>query len=310
MNLSHMLPEIKKRRDLKIYYKIVFEFINYINATREQRFRFRGILYENGDIDPITSEVEYIHRWTLPYVKGWKKKLYQLDEWYRSQPDLPVTMITQTTYQAGKYSRLKKGRAITIPESFELQKHGWKKLHRMITRDYGKFDYVSIIEPHLENDTGYPHTHIPVFLDIDESDQERYIRVWAEKYKIGSEDHGLRFSPPAGPGGRVLSVRNYLMKYLSKGFLATGSKFGDEPISPGHLVFHAICWKHQYRIFGASRHLSRVMGWDRSGNTVDWLATSILDPSGDERVVWMAEDRPGTMKMKDFVNQEFGVELE
>lgn len=311
MNLSHLLPEIKKRRDLKTYYKTVFEFINYIDSTRAQRFRFRGVSLDHYDeIEPITSEVEYIHRWTGPYVKGWKKKLYLLDEWYLSlENPPPVTMISLTTYQAGKYSIKHKGRSVSIPESFELQKWGWGMLSKLMRSDYGKYSYVSIIEPHLKNDTGYPHTHVPVFMDIDDFHRRKYQDKWEKKYKIGSKEHGLDFSV-ADEGTKIESLRNYIGKYLSKGFLDFDSKFGEGELSPAHLVFHAIVWKHHYRIFGASQDLSQVMRWNRAGNDVDWLSTSLLQPDGDERLIWLADDRPGMAKMKDFVNQEFGVEFE
>lgn len=311
MNLSDLLPEIKKRRDLRKYFKTVFEFVGYLNMTRAQRFRFRGVaLDECDDIEPITSEVEYIHRWTLPYVKGWLAKLYLLDEWYRALDEPPqVTMATLTTYQQGAYSMKHKGHSISIAESFEMQKWGWKMLHDVMCRDYGKFDYISIVEPHLENDTGYPHTHVPIFLAIDERHQEKYQEKWEKKYKIGSKEHGLNFSV-ADRGDKIKSLRNYIAKYLSKGFLAIGSKFGDGEITPGHLTFHAIAWKHQYRLFGASQGLSQVMRWNPTRKPIDWLSTSILKPSGEESLVWMAEDREGMMKMKEFVNQEFGVWFE
>lgn len=310
MNLSDLLPEVKKRRDLRKYYPTVFEFVGYINSTRAQRFRFRGVTCHVDNIDPIVSEVEYIHRWTLPYVKGWKKKLYLLDDWYQSFDDPPsVTMVTLTTYQAGKYSMEHLGRPVLIPESFELQKWGWDRLYKLLRQDFGKFDYVSIVEPHLKNDTGYPHTHVPVFMDIDDFHRRKYEEKWEKKYKIGSKEHGLNFAV-ADEGTKIESLRNYIGKYLSKGFLSFDSKFGEGEITPGHLVFHAIAWKHQHRIFGASRNLSKVMEWDRAGNDVDWLSTSILQANGEENLVWMADDREGMMKMKEFVNQEFGVEFE
>ena len=310
MNLSSLLPEIKKRRDLRNYYKTTFEFVGYLNATRDFRFKFRGMMTDNDDIEPITSQVEYIHRWTLPYVKGWLAKLYLLDDWYRALDDPPpVTLATLTTYQAGKYSMKHLGRSVSIPESFALQKWGWQTLHRQIRRDYGAFDYVSIIEPHLKNDTGYPHTHVPLFLEVDECHQEKYREMWEKKYKIGSEDHGLDFAV-ADQGSTIKSLRNYIAKYLSKGFLAIGSRFGDEPITPGHLVFHAIAWKNHYRLFGASQDLSQVMRWKPSRTSVDWLATSILEASGDERLIWMAEDREGSPPTKQIVSECFGVEFE
>ncbi len=180
MIFSELLRKIRKRHDLRKYYQTAFEFVGYLNATRSQRFRFRGLHVESDDIEPITSEVEYIHRWTLPYVKGWLAKLYLLDEWYRSFDEPPpVTMATFTTYQAGKYSMEHLGRPVSIPESFALQKWGWDLVYNLIRKDYGKFIYISVLEPHLKNDTGYPHTHVPLLLDIDEKHQEKYQDKWS-----------------------------------------------------------------------------------------------------------------------------------
>jgi hypothetical protein len=48
----------------------------------------------------------------------------------------------------------------------------------------------------------------------------------AEKYKAGSYEHGVDFAA-SKPGQLIGSIRNYLMKYLAKGFTSTGSKFGE-----------------------------------------------------------------------------------
>lgn len=278
---SSIVSAIESDPKLSPYAEFVREFLTYLNTTAGTRFRLRGL---SAEVSEVEMEIEYVHRWTATYRRGWIAKLYQLDEWYQqSRP--PVTMLTLTTYQDGEYSR-RKGRYLTIPESFEALKGGWKNLSMVLRKPdaLGKFDYLSIVEPHQ---SGYPHLHVPIFADVPEPLQERIGNLW-EGYGAGSAEHGVNFSFRESRAD-ISSVRNYLLKYLSKGLTGTGSRFGDEPLSPGEWVFQALIWKHRWRIFGSSRNLSRIMAWDRSSEPVQWLSTDLVDQNGDVHPLWHLE---------------------
>lgn len=201
-----------------------------------------------------------------------------------------MTMLSLTTYQDGAYSRAL-GRALSIPESFEVLKSGWTKLAKVLRKpeNLGKFDYFSVMEPHK---SGYPHLHVPIFAEIPETLQEKLSTLY-EGYGAGSYEHGLQFSAK-NHGNDIESLRNYLLKYLSKGLGGTGSKFGEDLLTPGQYVFHALVWKHGWRLFNSSRNLSRVMAWKKDTTPVEWLVTDLLK-DGAIHPVWRLEGSDGLL---------------
>ncbi|MDD5188759.1 MAG: hypothetical protein PHF57_11190 [Methanoregula sp.] len=82
------------------------------------------------------------------------------------------------------------------------------------------------------------------------------------------------------------------MKYVVKGFLTTGSKFGEgDALSAGELVFNALVWKHQWRLFGASRILTKIMAYPKkTDDNVKWYATEILNPHSEDLLVWQLRE--------------------
>lgn len=94
----------------------------------------------------------YVNRWTEIYRKRQLAKLYQLDGWWKENRT-PVTMMTLTTYQDGKYSQSIKGKPVTIEESFELLKEGWNKLSKILRKYIKNLNYIWVVEPHT---SGYP----------------------------------------------------------------------------------------------------------------------------------------------------------
>ena len=325
--LSHtLLQSIRTDGELQGYTGLCRQFVEYVKSTAHTKFRIRGIetipvgndVWEPwGDSSEVEKTVEYVHRWTKTYRRGWLSKLYLLENYIRQNPS-PVTMLTLTTYQDGQYSkRMRGGNTVAREESFELLKQGWKWLSMVLRKEFGgSFDYLTIMEPH---ESGYPHMHIPIFHDIPEHVREKVQRLWSEKYGFGSAEHGVNFQEgmdfSIGESRTdIQSLRNYLMKYLSKGFLGTGSKFGDANLTPGELVFNALVWKYQYRIFGSSRHLSQVMKYQKPptpihyvGDNEDipvkplWLTTELISPAGDATLVWKSPKCDEYVKAKVFM---------
>jgi hypothetical protein len=275
-----VLSNIESDPKLCPYKQDVIDFLNYLDSTAGTRLRLRGL---GADSVEVETEIEYIHRWTATYRKSWLAKMYLLDEWYQENRP-PVTLMTLTTYQDGWYSR-KKGRMMTIPESFNALKIGWDKLSKVLRKPetLGKFEYFWAMEPH---ETGYPHMHNAVYADVPESLQEKIIDLW-ESYGVGTS-YGIDFSVRESKTD-IKSLRNYLMKYLAKGLGKSGSRFGDEPMLPGHLVFHSQVWKHHWRIFGSSRNLSKVMSYhppEKVIEPVQWLSIDFMTYYGDAHNVW------------------------
>lgn len=262
--------DIKKDSDLAVYLPDVLDFRDYLTKTSLCHFRITG----TRESETVVSDVEYIHRWTDTYRRAWIAKLYQLEEWHRRE-GLPVTLLTLTTYQNGWYSH-QKGRNLTIPESFEALKTGWVKLAKILRKELNKIDYFWVMEPH---ESGYPHMHVVLFAEIEPGLQDKISSLW-ESYGAGSRAHGVDFE--IRPKNKSIeSLRNYLLKYLAKGLLGTNSKFGDEPLLPGHWVFHSQVWKYKYRIVGSSLALSRVMAYDAPESALEWLRTDLIDSNGD-----------------------------
>jgi len=140
------------------------------------------------------------------------------------------------------------------------------------------------MEPHQ---SGYPHGHTLFFGEIQKSHQERFITLWNRKYRAGSLEHGLRFEERAPEN--IESVPNYLMKYVAKGFVKTGSKFEilDVPWTPEILVYNAIVWKRRYRTFQPSRDLCRVMACPKCENSlIQPLSLTLIDENNEQHLIW------------------------
>lgn len=279
--LVSLLNRIRRDSDLVLYLPLCFQFLEYVRNTSLMKFRVRGVDTVR-DYEEVGQDVEYIHRWTRTYRRGWLAKMYLVEQWFASH-QCPVTMLTLTTYQDGCYSQQQCGRKITREESFELLNQGWNHISKILRKELGHFEYLWVNEPHA---SGYPHKHVALFCDVTLDVQDKIQRLWSENYGIGSADHGVDFTLSKSRTD-IKSLRNYLMKYLSKGFLETGSRFGDIGLSPGELVFNVISWKYGYRLFGSSQGLSQVMKYQKKRSpVVEWVTTELITPAGDTLLVW------------------------
>jgi len=149
-----------------------------------------------------------------------------------------VTMFTLTTYQGshsrynnGSFSRMATGKDLTILDCFNLLKVSRTKFLNVLRNRYPGINYVWILEPH---ETGYPHCHLVVFREFSENEQQEIKRLWSGKYQAGSYDRGIEVTSKQSDES-IQSIRNYLMKYMTKQF---GN--GEEPWNDGELLFNAI----------------------------------------------------------------------
>lgn len=262
-------------------YRISQRFEKYLNETKYYTFRITGTNID-GQIVKIVS---YVHRWTLIYQKSILAKFYKLDEWMKDNPGV-VSMFTLTTYQGsesrfndGSYSEKIKGHRLSISECFDLLKKSRTKLLDTIRNKYPGINYVWILEPHK---TGFPHCHLVIFKEFSETEQNAIKALWSCKYQAGSKDRGIEITSKNSDES-ILSIRNYLMKYMSKQF-GTG-----EPWTKVELLFNAMVWNTHTRMWGASKDLTAVMRKPDKVSEVIWDTVELLTPGG-EFEVWSRDD--------------------
>lgn len=274
----YSMRELLQNPAWRPYRSVVFQFREYLRRTEQMRFIAHGERQGEGGTQEVTTELDYVHRWTPLYKKAVLAKFYQLETWIKDHP-CDVTMITLTTYQDGKYSIEQKGELTTIPESFALLKKGWDNLRKKLRKTHPEVDYVWIMEPHK---TGYPHIHVAYFGKISPHEQTRLKNLW-QKWGIGDKDHGLDFNEKTSKES-VKSIRNYLMKYMVKGFAPEKS---DEFWTTAETVFNALTWKNHWRLFGTTKNLTQVMKkHDKMENDTFYFATEMHDQDGTRRLTW------------------------
>ena len=251
----------------------VEKFKKYLKKTHDYQFRITGTSSE-GEVVVVT--VPYIHRWTEVYHKSILAKFYTLDEWMKDYPGV-VTMFTLTTYQGskskfndGSLSREVKGHDLTIFECFDLLKISRTKFLNVLRNRYPGINYVWVLEPH---ETGFPHCHLVVFREFTEQEQTFIKELWSEKYQAGSYDRGIEVSSKTSDES-IKSIRNYLMKYMTKQF---GT--GEQPWTKGEFLFNAMVWKTGTRMWGASKELTDVMRRPEKISDIIWDTVELLIPS-------------------------------
>jgi hypothetical protein len=148
-------------------------------------------------------------------------------------------------------------------------KEGWDKLSKILRKYIPDLTYIWVIEPHA---SGYPHFHVIVFAEISEPLQEKIKHLWSEKYEVGSKEHGVDFTTRT-PNEDIDSLRNYLMKYIAKGFVITNTHFSETFWTKEQLVFNALIWTKGYRTFQPSRRLQKIMRYNLKTRKSVWWHT-------------------------------------
>jgi hypothetical protein len=198
-----------------------------------------------------------------------------------------VTMFTLTTYQGsksqfndGSFSRNAVGKNLTIEDCFDLLKESRTKLLNVLRNRYKGINYVWVLEPH---ETGYPHCHLVIFREFTEDEQVIIKQLWSEKYRAGSFDRGINVTSKKSDES-IRSIRNYLMKYMTKQF---GN--GDEPWTDGELLFNAMIWVSCTRMWGALKELTAIMRRPMKESNVTWNTVELVIP-GARYTVWSRND--------------------
>ena len=242
-------------------------------------------------------KIPYTTRWSPAYKKKMVTKMYGVQEYLTKKSAASVvTLLTLTGYQNGKTSIAHTGSTTTRTQLFEKLKIGWRHLSNIIQKELPNLEYVWVMEPHK---SGYPHIHIALFGHIPKDIQLRLTNLWTEKYQIGSAKHGINFEVKSVKES-IKSVKNYLLKYISKGIGADGRRSW----SPEEFNYHAIAWKHHHRYIGMSQSISRYctarkLRYRYIKHTYEltnqFIPTSELptDKNGLKRAIKFYKDLPG-----------------
>lgn len=286
--LQKQISRIKVNPLLNKYEDLVEDFGNYLEETSHLSFDIYGETYSG---DQVVKNIPYIHRWTVIYRKSILAKLYQLENWLRFNPR-PITFLSLTTYQSGGYSRKVKGYDLDVEDGLKLLMESYTKLRLMINNRIKGYpvDFFYILEPHK---SGYAHMHMIIFDEFTQDEQDKIKKLWSQKYEAGSENYGVDFDFKK-PDENIQSIRNYIMKYISKGLQSSGSKYYSESWTPAEAVFNAILWKTNTRLWNCSRNLQKVLKPD-----LDYEYKEMEDAhTGQPITVKVPKQEPGIMWYK------------
>ena len=264
-------------------YQICFDFTEYLDQCEQQKFMIKGYDTKKGKF--VNLPMEYGNRWCPSRRRDLSIKMDRLSHWFELQEDRPVTMITLTSGR----------RDLSISGQWYDLNKSKKKLQDLIRKYYGDIDYFWVPEPHKD---GYVHYHMAVFAEVDnntkdkrgEGIEDKLRNLWSKKYGTGSHTYGLDFSHKKGDG-KIKDLKNYLSKYLAKGFLI-------DKWTPGMLKFNANLWETGYRMYGASKRIREVMNInDEKPSQTVWLETTIVEPEEIQETIVDNSVRPPTKKI-------------
>jgi len=235
------LPQTDPRHQ---YDQLCIDFVGYLDQCEQKGFMIKGYDTKTGKM--LNLPMSYNNRWGPVRRRELSDKLERLNFWFEMQEDRPCTMITLTCYHEGK----------TISQAWHELNKSRGKLLKLIANYYGNVDYFWVPEPHK---SGYVHYHLAVFAQVDntkkdkngEGIEDKFRRLWSKKYETGSHTFGLDFSHKKGDS-KIQHLKNYLSKYLEKGFLM-------KSWSTGMLLFNTHLWETGFRMYGASKNIRSMM---------------------------------------------------
>lgn len=302
------LEALPYNHPLQKYQELSEKFCEYLDLCEQKGFVIHGYDYAKGEVH--NHYLEYENRWAPGRRKELSYKLDRLEYWFELQMDRPVTMITLTSYHEG----------MTIQQQWNELSKSRGKLLKLIGKYFNQPDYFWVVEPHPgkkanSDGGGYVHFHLAVFADVSNNHvwwtrengidwcrgavkiEDKFREIWSKKYKTGNHTYGLDFSQKKGDE-KLRSLKNYLSKYLQKGFLL-------DKWTPAMLVFNACLWDTGFRMYGASKNVSHIMNMEgEEENSIVWLETKIKDVKKDvqqdgtpftyeeDRIVWYRQYIP------------------
>jgi len=297
-NAYKLVNKLQFEYALRPYVKCAVAFKDYLENTADMRIVAHGYNWDTEQY--VGKTMPYIHRFTEIYMRSLAAKMYKLEEWHK-ETQKPVTLITLTTSHRGK----------DIYEAFDDLKNGWFHLYKHLQLKYPKFDYYYIFEPHK---TGYPHIHVMIFEDIPNDVLNEFKTLWSKKWNLGSYNHGLDGDNRNEDGVKedISSLRNYLMKYLSKSIMAYSSNVNDKNVemTPAIFVFHSVAWDGKYRLWGCSRALSKVMRPEKKecDDNIEWFKIQITGTLFEPCTIWDCDDE-GDLRELVLIRYDMNLEM-
>jgi hypothetical protein len=288
------------------YGKLVADFCRYMDVCDNSGFKAEGIAvgaacskfnvshkgtYQEWGKRTISGPL--CNRWHPDRRTAWIAKMYDLARWYEANRIFGCTMISLTGYQEND--------GMSWYDTFDNINESRVKLLKILRKYLGKLDYFWVVEPHTKNDTGYPHYHLVVFTEVDnhikdtngEGMEDKLRRLYSEEWKTGSHTYGLDFKVMKGETS-IENLKNYLLKYISKGYVTS------EGWSDGELIFNAHLYgathkdrpargdepvglegeyNRKYRLVGMSRNLSRILKpEEKEKEQIVWLHVDETEP--------------------------------
>jgi hypothetical protein len=244
-----------------------------------------------NDFGKRTITGPLLNRWHPQRRTAWLAKMYQMAQWYDANRIGGCTLITLTGYQENS--------GLSIYETWDNINASRVKILKILRKYLGKINYFWVVEPH---GTGYPHYHLAVFREIDNNIKDSAGRgmedklrdLYSEEWGTGAHDYGLDFKVMKGETS-IKDLKNYLMKYISKGYV------GDEGWSEGELIFNAHLfgathgyrepafgelprkdgkYGRIYRLIGMSQNLSNILRPEEVDHEdIVWLRTDETEPA-------------------------------
>lgn len=271
------------------YAKTNATVVNWMTGKREHAAAPKS----HNDFGKRAVSGPLLNRWHPKRRAGWIARMYHLAMWYEANKLEGCTLISLTGYQENS--------GLSWYDTLDNINESRVKLLKILRKYLGKISYFWVVEPHTQNETGYPHYHLAVFRYVDNNIKDAYgegmedklRRLYSEEWQTGSHTYGLDFRQMKGENS-IDDLKNYLMKYISKGYI------NDKPWSPGELVFNAHLYgathgarppkegeepdikgnyTKKYRIIGMSRDLSAILAPEiEDKEDIVWLHTDETEP--------------------------------
>lgn len=273
--------------EAKIKHPHLREFPQYMDMCDKSGFRATGVkISGRGLLKTVSGPL--CNRWHPKRRSAWIARMCQLSMWYEANRINGCTLISLTGYQDG----------LSIYETWDGINRSRALLLKILRKYIPGVDYFWVVEPHTESGTGYPHYHLAVFAEVDnnikdsngEGMEDKLRRLYSEKWETGSHTYGLDFQVMKGDNG-IKDLKNYLMKYISKGYINQKGWSQGEFIFNAHLYGASHGWHPDYpmelfnrgkiyRLIGMSRNLSRILKpeEDEDKEQIIWLKVEETEP--------------------------------
>lgn len=289
------------------YGNLLVNFCRYMDMCDDSGFSAQGIAvnsvcqsyyvlnkYSKNDWGKRKVSGPLCNRWHPKRRTAWIAKMHHVSEWYEANRIDGCTLITLTGFQENS--------GLSWYDTLDNITSARRKILKVLRKYFGKIDYFWVIEPHTTNDTGYPHIHLAVFTIVDNNIKDSYgegmedklRRLYSEEWEVGSHTYGLDFSLMKGEN-EIVNLKNYLMKYISKGYVSDagwsdgelifnahlyGATHGDRPPKEGEQINIKGEFAKKYRLVGMSRTLSALLKPETEDKEdIVWLHTDETEPS-------------------------------